>query len=114
MNEKPMWMQEGGDNDVVSGIYHGRAEGSNREPSKAVLLSVYLPHHELISCLQERVNPQAEGKPAVDDDVSLRTHHKAFNMQTKYNAHCNSQLSAELSSFSFGQPSVGCEDGRFH
>ena len=33
---------------------------------KQLPLRVYLPYHELISSLQERVNPQAEGKSAID------------------------------------------------
>jgi hypothetical protein len=108
---------------------------SQRHQSREVKSSsLNLPHHELISCLQERVNPQAEKKRAVDlykfnngavpqqkprtmmslhqqsgKPTTLLTS-KVDRVPTAYH-HCYSQLSAELSSFKFGQSSVGC---RFH
>ena len=64
------------DNDIVWGIVNdgliychvnaAELKAPNGRGPKQLPLRVYLPHHELISCLQERVNPQAEGKPAVD------------------------------------------------
>ena len=64
------------DDDVVWGITsdglvyrHVNAaepKAPNGSGQKQLPLRVNLPHHELISCLQERVNPHAEGKPAID------------------------------------------------
>ena len=64
------------DNHVVWGvvndglIYHhvnaAEPKAPNGSGEKQLPLRVYLPHHELIGCLQEQVNPQAEAKHAVD------------------------------------------------
>ena len=67
-----MWMQEEEDNHlrgIVNDelIYHqvnsAELKVQNGSGQKQLPLRVYLPHHELISCLKEWVNPQAEEKP---------------------------------------------------
>jgi len=51
-------------------IYHCVNAGEPKPPigrgQKQLLLRMNLLHHELISPLQEQVNPQEEEKPAVD------------------------------------------------
>ena len=62
-----MWMQEEEDNNVVQGIvndgliyYHVNAAEPKaiKSNQNQLPLRVYLPHHELMSCLEEQVNPQ--------------------------------------------------------
>ena len=130
-------MQEEND-DVVWGIasdglvYHhvnaAEPKAPNGSGQKQLLLRVYLPHHELISCLQEWVNlllictnfntgavPQQKPRTMMTLCQSQRGKSTTLSTSKLHHAHCNSQLSAELSSFKFGQSSrrSRCEDSKF-